>query len=241
MNAQDRTEAPGRLIGVGLGPGDPELLTLRAARRIREARVVAYPVLERGESLARSIARDFIAAGAIELPIVVPMTHDRAPAQRAYDRAAAAIAGHLSAGTDVVTLCEGDPLFYGSFMYLHARLGDRFPVEVVPGVSSLGAGTAAAQLPLVARNECLTVLPAPLEDSLLRRRLADADAAVLMKVGRHLGRVRGLLGEMGLLSGATYVERASMAGARVLPLAEAPDPAPYFSMILVTKGADPWL
>jgi precorrin-2/cobalt-factor-2 C20-methyltransferase len=238
---ESREAVRGVLHGVGLGPGDPELITRRAARLIEGAAVVAYPALAGGDSLARSIAADLIPKGAREIRIDVPMTTARAPAQAAYDAAAAAIAEVLDAGTDVVCLCEGDPFFYGSFMYLFARLSPRHPVEVTPGVTSVSACAARAAMPLAARNEVLTILPGPLPDEVLRAHLRSADAVAVMKVGRHLPRLRALLAAEGLLEGATYVERATLGPERVLPLAEAPEAAPYFSMILVAKGADPWL
>ncbi|MDT8343765.1 MAG: precorrin-2 C(20)-methyltransferase [Thermohalobaculum sp.] len=232
---------PGTLWGVGVGPGDPELMTLKAHRLIRAARVVAYPAPDTGPSFAREIAAGAIAEGAEEIPMIVPMRPDRFPAQEVYAGAAERIAARLAAGEDVVCLCEGDPFFYGSFMYLFARLADRFPVEVVPGVSSLGACAAALKRPLTARNDVLSVLPAPLPDAELRARIEGAQAVAIMKLGRHLGRVRRLLADMGLAAGAGYVERASLDTQAVRPLAEAPDPAPYFSMILIYKGDDPWL
>lgn len=231
----------GTMYGVGLGPGDPDLITRRAARLIEGAAVLAYPTLAGGDSFARAIAADLIAPGTREIVVDLPMTTDRAPAQAAYDRGAAEIAAELDAGRDVVVLCEGDPFFYGSFMYLHARLATRYRVEVVPGVTSVTACAARAGLPLAARNEVLTVLPGPLPDDALRARIRDADTLILMKVGRHLPRLRALLVAEGLADRAVYVERASLPAERVLPLADAPDAAPYFSMILVTKGADPWL
>jgi precorrin-2/cobalt-factor-2 C20-methyltransferase len=231
----------GILYGVGLGPGDPELMTLKAARLIGGASVLAYPALAGCESLARSIAADVIPAGAREIVIDVPMTVAREPAQAAYDIAAAEISDVLEAGEDVVCLCEGDPFFYGSFMYLFARLSSRFEVEIVPGVTSMTACAGLAGRPLVARNEVLAVLPAPLPEDVLRQRMRGADTVVLMKVGRHLAKLRRVLAAEGLLERAIYVERATLAGEVQLPLAEAPEVAPYFSMILVTKGADPWL
>ena len=231
----------GTLHGVGLGPGDPGLVTRRAAALVEGAEVIAYPSLAGGDSFARAIAADLIPAAAREIRIDVPMSSDRAPAQAAYDAAALEIAGALEAGTDVVCLCEGDPLFYGSFMYLHARLKRRFTVEITPGVTSLTACAASAALPLAARDEVLSVLPGPLPDAVLRPRLETADTLVLVKVGRHLPRLRAMLDAAGLLDAATYVERATLATERVLPLCDAPDDAPYFSMILVAKGADPWL
>jgi precorrin-2/cobalt-factor-2 C20-methyltransferase len=231
----------GVLYGVGLGPGAPDLITLRAARLIEGAAVIAYPALAGGASFARSIAAALIPADAREIVMNVPMSVERAPAQAAYDAGAAAISAELAAGHDVVCLCEGDPFFYGSFMFLFARLSGLFRVEVVPGVTSVTACAARAGRPLVARNEVLTVLPGPLPDDALTRRIAEAGAVVIMKVGRHLPRLRALVAEMGLLDSAVYVERASLPEERVLPLADAPDAAPYFSMILIAKGADPWL
>ena len=228
----------GTLHGVGLGPGAPDLVTLRAARLIEGARVIAYPAPEGGESFARSIAAALVPAAAREIRMDVPMTRERAPAQRAYDRGAAAVAAALMGGDDVVCLCEGDPLLYGSFMYLAARLRPRFDVRVVPGVTSLAAAAAAAGRPLAARDETLAVLPGTLSDDALRPRLRATDSVALMKVGRHLPRLRALLGAEGF-DGA-YVERATLGTERVLPLAEAPAAAPYFSLILAAKGADPW-
>lgn len=231
----------GTFYGVGLGPGDPDLLTLKAARLIREARVVAYPTLEGRESLARSIASEFVSDSAREIAIDIPMVTERAPAQQAYDIAAKEIAATLRAGQDVVCLCEGDPFFYGSFMYLFARLAKDFSVDVVPGITSMTACAALAGRPLVARNETLTVLPGPLSEEQLIHRLETSDTLVMMKVGRHLPKLRRVLHAAGLTDKAVYVERATMANEICLPLSKAPDTAPYFSMILVTKGADPWL
>jgi len=231
----------GILYGVGLGPGDPDLITRKAARLIEGARVVAYPALAGGDSLARAIAADLIAPDAREIVMDVPMTLAREPAQAAYDTGADQIADALQVGDDVVCLCEGDPFFYGSFMYLHARLADRFRVEVVPGVSSMTACAARAGMPLAARNERVTVLPGPLPEAELTARIEGAESVVVLKVGRHLPKLRAVIDKLGLLDHATYVERATMAEERVCALAEAPEKAPYFSMILLTKGADPWL
>ena len=231
----------GRLFGVGLGPGAPDLVTLRAARVIGATDVVAYPQLAGGTSFARSIAADLIPAGAVDLPMDIPMTVERAPAQAAYDAGAEAIAGHLEAGRDVAVLCEGDPFFYGSFMYLFARLSERFETEIVPGVTSVTACAGAARLPLAARNERITILPGPLPEDELEARIGGAETVVLMKVGRHLPKIRAVIDRLGLTAQAHYVERASLPEEVVLPLAEAPESAPYFSMILIVKGADPWL
>jgi precorrin-2/cobalt-factor-2 C20-methyltransferase len=216
-------------------------MTLRAHRLISGAKVVAYPTLAGGESFARAIAAGAIAPGTREIVMDVPMSVERAPAQAAYDRGAAEIAGALDAGDDVVCLCEGDPFFYGSFMYLFARLSGRYEVEVVPGVTSIAACAARAGRPLVARNERLTVLPGPLPEAELRARIEGAESVAIMKVGRHLAKIRAVIDDLGLTAQAVYVERASLPEEVVCPLAQAPEKAPYFSMILLTKGADPWL
>ncbi len=231
----------GTLYGVGLGPGAPDLITLRAARLIENAAVIAYPTLAGGDSFARSIAAGLIPATAREIVMDVPMTPARGPAQAAYDTGAAQIAAALDAGDDVVCLCEGDPFFYGSFMYLFARLSKRYRIEVVPGVTSVSACAARAGRPLVARNERLTVLPGPLPEDELRTRINTAESVAIMKVGRHLPKIRAVIDSLGLTAQATYIERATLATELILPLADAPDTAPYFSMILLTKGADPWL
>jgi precorrin-2/cobalt-factor-2 C20-methyltransferase len=233
--------ATGTLFGVGTGPGDPELMTRRAWRLIEAARIIAYPAPETGESFARAIASDAIADDAIEIPMVVPMRTGRAPAQSIYDKAASAISAHLDAGSDVVVLCEGDPLFYGSFMYLLARLKDSYDVEIVPGVTSLTACAAAHAHPLVARNDVLTILPGPLDDVVLAEKIAAAEAIAVMKIGRHMPRLKALFYRLGLADRALYVSHASLGYQRNLRLQDAPDEAPYFSMILLYKGDDPWI
>lgn len=231
----------GTLYGIGLGPGDSELLTLKAVRLIETAKVVAYPALIGGDSFARSIAVPYFSANLREISIEIPMTTAREPAQAAYDKAADEIATVLAAGTNVVVLCEGDPFFYGSFMYLYARLSKRFSTEIVPGVTSMTASAAALGLPLAARNEVLSVIPGPLETDLLRTQIEFSDSLVIMKVGRHLARIRDVIKDLGLLGKAVYIERATLAAERKMPLVDAPDKAPYFSMILLVKGGDPWL
>ncbi|MEM9099746.1 MAG: precorrin-2 C(20)-methyltransferase, partial [Pseudomonadota bacterium] len=198
----------GTLYGIGVGPGDPELMTLKADRLIRSVPVIAYPAPDSGESFARSIAASVIRANQIEIPMIVPMRVDRFPAQDVYADAAEEIANHLEDGRDVAVLCEGDPFFYGSFMYLFARLAERFPVEVVPGVSSLGACSAQIPRPLTARNDVLTVIPGPLPDEEIKAHIARSEAAAIMKVGRHFPRLRSLLEQLDLIDHARYVERA---------------------------------
>lgn len=224
------------VYGIGVGPGDPELLTLKGLRLLRACPVIAYPAPETGDSLARKIAAPHLSSDKIEIAIRMPLLADRFPAQEVYAKAAAEIGGHLAAGRDVAVLCLGDPFFYGSFMYLFTRLAAAHEVVVVPGVTSVSAGAAALGAPMVARNETLAVIPAPLPDAEIERRLALADAVAIVKLGRHFARVRELLVRLGLASAARYVEHASMATERTPPLAEV-DPAavPYFSLILLRR------
>ncbi len=232
----------GTLYGLGIGPGDPELITLKARRILPSVPVVAYPAPEKGDSLARAIAEPHLPGGQIEIAIRTPMKPGSFPADDVYDRYAVEIAAHLDDGRDVAVLCEGDPFLYGSFMYVYQRLSGEHTVEVVPGVSSLGAVAAVAGRPLVSRNQVLTILPAPLDEAELEKRLKQTDAAAIMKVGRHLKKVRRVLARLGLEEGAKYVERASMADEKVAPLTEVEDgSAPYFSMILVRRpeGVEP--
>jgi precorrin-2/cobalt-factor-2 C20-methyltransferase len=231
----------GILYGVGLGPGDPGLITVKSSRLISKARVIAYPSLAGGQSFARSIAAGLISPDAEEIVMDVPMTVERAPAQAAYDIGAKNIAAALDRGEDVVCLCEGDPFFYGSFMYLYARLASDYQVKVVPGVTSVTTCAARAGMPLAARNERLTVLPGPLPTEELRVRIEGAESVAIMKVGRHLSKIRAVIADLGLTDKAAYIERASLPDELVCPLAQAPETAPYFSMIILTKGADPWL
>jgi precorrin-2/cobalt-factor-2 C20-methyltransferase len=231
----------GQLHGVGVGPGDPDLITLKALKVLQAADVIAYPALEEGDSLARAIAAPHIPEGREEFAIRMPMLADRFPAKEVYDQAAERIAASLEAGKSVAVLCEGDPFFYGSFMYLFGRLAERYPVEVVPGISSLMASAAALSTPLAARNDVLMVLPAPLEDAVLEARLQAADSVAIIKVGQHFKRVQALLERLDLAQDAHYVERATMDNQRVLALSEVDETAvPYFSMILVHRRGRAW-
>jgi precorrin-2/cobalt-factor-2 C20-methyltransferase len=231
----------GTLYGLGVGPGDPELITLKAHRLLQAVPVIAYPAPDEGESLARQIAAPHIPEGRTEIAIRVPMRRDRDPAQQVYDAAAAEIAAHLAAGRDVAVLCEGDPFFYGSFMYLFGRLAEAHPVEVVPGVSSLTACAAALGAPLAAREDTLCVIPASLSARAITIRLSETDAAAVIKLGRNFAKVRDCLAATGLLGKARYIERAGLAAERILPLEEV-DPAsvPYFSMVLMHRRGQAW-
>jgi precorrin-2/cobalt-factor-2 C20-methyltransferase len=232
----------GTLYGLGVGPGDPELLTLKAHRILRDTFVIAYPQPDDGPSFARSIVSQYLTAEQLEIPIIVPMDVKRDPAQTVYKLAAETIAHHLYAGSDVAILCEGDPFFYGSFMYLYQHLADRYPCEIVPGVSSLTAASAVWGRPIAARNDVFTVIPAPLSDDEIGARIEASDAVAIMKLGRHFPRVRALVRELGLEAQAGYCERVSLGNEKVMPLDEVNEAeAPYFSMILIYKGAEGWV
>jgi precorrin-2/cobalt-factor-2 C20-methyltransferase len=232
----------GALFGVGTGPGDPELLTLKAVRAISEADVVAYFAKRGNASNARAIVADHLRPGQIEEALDYPVTteihrHDeayRSQISAFYEEAAERLAVHLAAGRNVAVLSEGDPLFFGSYMHLHVRLAPRFPTTVVPGITAMSGCWSAAGTPLVQGDDVLTVLPGTLDQGELTRRLADTQGAVIMKLGRNLPKVRAALAEAGRLDGAIYVERGTMAAGQVLPLGDkTDDKAPYFSLVLV--------
>jgi precorrin-2/cobalt-factor-2 C20-methyltransferase len=238
----DGCQMSGKLYGIGVGPGDPELITLKAHRILQSCSVVAYPAPDDGKSFARSIVAEYLSSQQKEIPIVIPMRVERFPAASVYDEKAQEIAVHLKAGEDVAVLCEGDPFFYGSFMYLFERLSGEFTCEIIPGISSLMASAATLQRPLAARNDVLTITPAPLPDDVLRERLASGDAIAIIKIGRHFSRIRTLIEEAGLLHRAGYLERVSLENQKVMPLSEVgDDKAPYFSIILIYKGAEDWI
>ncbi|MGI0995207.1 precorrin-2 C(20)-methyltransferase [Pseudomonas aeruginosa] len=237
----------GRLLGLGVGPGDPELITLKALRLLRAAPVVGYFVAKGKKGNAFGIIEAPLAQAQVRLPLVYPVTTEKLEPPLCYetiisdfyDTAAEQLAAHLDAGRDVAVICEGDPFFYGSYMYLHDRLAMRYESEVVPGVCSMLGGAAVLGAPLVYRNQSLSVLSGVLPEEELRRRLADADAAVVMKLGRNFDKVRRVLVELGLERRALYVERATMANQRIVPLERVePMASPYFSLIVVP--GDKW-
>ncbi|MCG8360471.1 MAG: precorrin-2 C(20)-methyltransferase [Kiloniellales bacterium] len=231
----------GTLYGLGIGPGDPELITVKALRLLRAAPVIAYPAPEEGDSLARAIVAPHLSGEQEEVAIRMPIVAGPFPLWEVYEAAEESLSGHLEAGRDVAALCEGDPFFYGSFMYLFGRMAEAYRVEVVPGVSSLTACAAVLGAPLAARNDVLSVVPAPLPEDRLRGLLETGEAAAIIKVGRHLPKVRRVLAELGLSAEARYVEHATMANQKVLSLEEVgEDAAPYFSMILVHRRGEAW-
>jgi precorrin-2 C20-methyltransferase/precorrin-3B C17-methyltransferase len=236
----------GRLFGVGLGPGDPELVTMKAVRLIGAADVIAYHAARHGRSNARATAEPYLRAGQIEEALIYPITIEttdhpggyQGAIDEFYASAAERLAAHLDAGRDVVVLAEGDPFFYGSYMHMHKRLAHRYRTEVVPGVTSVSAAAAVLGRPLVERDEVLTVLPGTLAPDDLAVRLATTDSAAIMKLGRTFDGVREALTAAGRLDDAWYVERATTDRARAGRLADI-DPAtvPYFSLALLPSAA----
>ncbi|WP_250510116.1 MULTISPECIES: precorrin-2 C(20)-methyltransferase [unclassified Caballeronia] len=232
----------GRLHGLGVGPGDPDLITVKALKLLKAAPVVAYFVAKGKKGNAFGIIESHLEDTQTRLPLVYPVTTEALEPPLCYetiisafyDECALAIADHLEAGRDVAVICEGDPFFYGSYMYLHDRLAARFEAEVVPGVCSMLGGVAVLGVPLVYRNQSLAVLSGVLSETELKRKLATSDAAVIMKLGRNFDKVRRVLAELGLDKRALYVERATMANQRIVPLNEVdPMASPYFSLLIV--------
>ena len=236
----ERLPVPGTAYGLGIGPGEPDLITLKAYNILQKADVIAYPALEDGVSLARQIVDPHIHEGRIEIAIRIEMGK---PADPIYDAAAIEIGKYLADGKTVAVLCEGDPFFYGSFMYLFGRLAEAgYPVKTVPGVSSMMACAAQLGAPLAAKNDVLQVIPGPLDADRLREQLAKTDAAAIIKLGRHFAKVRDVINELGLTDRARYIERATLETQKMVPLGELPEDAkaPYFSMILIHRRGDAW-
>ncbi len=233
--------APGRLFGVGVGPGDPELVTVKGQRIIGACGVVAYPEKRPGSSMARRAAAPWIAAGCEELALVYPVTTGETDHPEGYegalrdfyDDSAGQIAAELDAGRDVAVLCEGDPFFYGSYMYLHERLAGRYETQVVPGVTAFSAAAAAAGTPLAKRDDVLVVAPGTLRPDVLAEHLRGADAAVVMKLGRRFDGVRAALELAEVDTRSVYVERASRTDERVAALDDVEGEVPYMALVLV--------
>ncbi|HBI69857.1 precorrin-2 C(20)-methyltransferase [Pseudomonas aeruginosa] len=237
----------GRLLGLGVGPGDPELITLKALRLLQSAPVVGYFVAKAKASKGQGgnafgIIKAHLTDAQRRLPLVYPVTTEKLEPPLTYedvisdfyDTCAVQIAAELDAGRDVAVICEGDPFFYGSYMYLHDRLADRYEAEVVPGVCSMLGCASVLGTPLVYRNQSLSVLSGVLPEDELEQRLRTAEAAVVMKLGRNFDKVRRVLARLGLAERAHYVERATMENQKIVPLDEVdPLASPYFSMILV--------
>ena len=237
----------GKLWGVGIGPGDPELVTVKAARVIGEADVVAFHSARHGKSISRGVAAPYMREGQIEEHLVYPVTTEtvdhpggyQGAMDEFYEAAAERLAVHLAAGRTVALLAAGDPLFYSSYMHMHKRLADRFDAEVIPGVTSVSAASAALGKPLVEGEEILTILPGTLPQAELTRRLKETDAAAILKLGRTFPPVLQSLEDSGRLDEAHYVERASTTRQRVESAAEVdPDGVPYFSIAIVPSPSN---
>lgn len=229
----------GRLYGLGIGPGDPELLTLKAYRILQQVPVIAYPTLENGKALARSIVADYIQPHQIEIPMPLPFSVERS-SQPYYDQAALQIAQHLTAGQDVAVLCEGDPMLYGTFMYLFNRLANQFHTEVVPGISSTFASAAMLGAPITYRNDVLSIMPATLDAETLRDRLSEVDSAIIIKLGRHFAKVKSVLTDLNLLDRALYIERATQANQQIFDIKTVePQAVPYWALILIPSQTQP--
>ena len=229
----------GNLYGLGIGPGDPELLTIKAHRILTSVPVIAYPTMENGKVFARAIVANFIRPEQIEVPMPLPFSVQRS-SQPYYDLGAEKIAEHLDAGRDVAVLCEGDPMLYGSFMYIFNRLSNRFDTEVVPGISSTFASASMLGVPLTYRNDVLSIMPATLEAAILRDRLAVADAAVIIKLGRHFAKLKAVLEELNLFERALYIERATLRNQVIKPISEVdPNNVPYWAIIMIPSQTNP--
>ncbi len=231
----------GTLYLVGVGPGDPELLTIKALRVLKETGHIVFPRKPGQPSRALGIVEEHLNGAHQLFPLDLPMCIEREPAQRAYDEAARKIASFLQAGKDVAYLCEGDPLFYGSAMYLVARMANRAKIRVVPGVTSLNAAAAAIVRPLAARTDRLKVLPATTDTRVLEEELRATEAAAIIKVGRHLQRITKVLENTGHARNAMVIINASTSDQKIVPLSRFSESQPgYFAMILCYRGNEPW-
>ena len=226
------------LYGVGVGTGNPELITLKALRILQSVPVIAYPASEQGNSFARSIVAEFLQDNQIEIPIVLPFKLKKS-AQPFYDKAAEQLAEHLSNGQDVAVLCEGDPFFYGSFMYIFNILSPKFTTEIIPGISSVMASAAMMGIPLTYRNDVFIVLSGILSKEVLQEKLRVADAAVIIKLGRNFTKVKQVLQELGLVERAKYIENATLENQKILSIDEVEaETVPYFSLIVIPSQLD---
>jgi precorrin-2/cobalt-factor-2 C20-methyltransferase len=237
----------GRVFGVGLGPGDPELVSVKAARVLEAARAVAYFHKRGTRGNAFAIAERYLDPRAELIGLEYPYTTEIAPHESEYvlaieafyEQSAARIAERLQAGRDVAILCEGDPLFYGSYMYLHQRLARGFACTVIPGITSFAGCAASAGLPLVSTDKVFSVIPGTLPEAELEARVRAADACAIIKLGSHFAKVRRVLDRLGRSHDALYVEHGTTARERVLPLADKPDDRSIYFALILLPNHDP--
>lgn len=236
------TKNTAMLIGVGVGPGDPELITIKGLKAIQSADVIAYHETAKHSSNALKIAHGFVPEKAILQPLIYPVTTQsdsrsdnyRTKLNLFYKEATQLIESYLKNNKKTVVLAEGDPLFYSSFMYIYDRLGKSYPTEIIPGISSIFGAASVLQTPLCYRNQSFTVLSGVLEKKDLIAKLQNGDAFAILKVGRNLDKIRAAITECGLLNRALYIERATMAEQKIIPLEKAdPELSPYFSLVLI--------
>jgi len=231
----------GTIHGVGLGPGAADLMSVRADRLVRGARHVAYFRKAGRPGQARRIVEGMLRDDVIEFAMEYPVTTEIAVTDPRYNdqlsRFYADCIDHLAdlarAGEDVVVLCEGDPFFYGSFMHLYTRLSGLVPVQVVPGITGMSGAWTASGAPITWGDDVLTVLMGTLPEPELVRRIRDTDALVVMKIGRHLAKLRRAVAVAGRDEAAWLVEYAAMAEQRVTRLCDAETIAPYFAILLI--------
>jgi len=233
---------PGVIYGVGLGPGEPDLMSVRADRLIRGASHVAYFRKAGRQGRARKTVEGMLPDGVVEFAMEYPVTTEIPVTDPRYNdllsRFYSECTAHLSdlsaRGHDVVVLCEGDPFFYGSFMHLYTRLENTVPMQVVPAITGMSGAWTATGKPITWGDDCLSVLTGTLPEDELARRMGDNDALVVMKIGRNFDKVRRALITAGLFERAWLVEYAAMANQNVVRLSEVGDRvAPYFSIIIV--------
>ncbi|WP_423909654.1 precorrin-2 C(20)-methyltransferase [Candidatus Spongiihabitans sp.] len=242
MAALNKTS--GTFYGVGIGPGDPELLTLKALRIIRQCDLITYLRSERGHSMARDIASAAVSAATHpdqkEYAIIMPMCETREVANAVYDEAARVIADHLDQAQDVGFLCQGDPFFFGSFAYLHDRLNDRYPIGIVPGVTSINASSALSGKPLGLLAENLAVISGRRSDEDILHTLSHFDNVAIMKPGRRRSELLQLIAQAGRTQDACYLEYAGQEKQKIIydiSLLDA-QPGPYFSLFLINRSRD---
>jgi precorrin-2/cobalt-factor-2 C20-methyltransferase len=232
---------PGTIHGVGLGPGASDLLSVRADRLVRATRHIAYFRKAGHPGQARRIVDGLLRADAVELAMEYPVTTEIAFDDPDYKHRLSdfyadcieRLVAIAAAGEDIVVLCEGDPFFYGSFMHLYTRLAGRATVTVVPGITGMSGAWTASGVPITWGDDVLTVLTATLPEAELVRRIRDTDALVVMKIGRHLPKLRRALAAAGREDAAWLVEYAAMPGERVSRLCDVGAVAPYFSIVLI--------